>query len=148
MTRVDVSRKACLLLTGRPIGKRFEVVLNGRSLALTGTSFYYLFRLAHQAMTTVDGWITRNDIEPGNNHARYIYRMKGELAAQGEDGSVAIENDYHGSYRLDTSALEVESDLEVLTQFPDVRVVDRVRQMSARLQFRNKGAAAVAHAVG
>jgi hypothetical protein len=65
MTRVDVSRKTCLLLTGRPIGKRFEVVLNGRSLALTGTSFYYLFRLSHQALTTVDGWIAGDDNRAG-----------------------------------------------------------------------------------
>ena len=74
-------------------------------------------------MTRPDGWLYKDDIEAGLNQARYLYRMRGEIAA-GSPGSEwpVYENNRLGYYRLalDPSALEV--DFERLLNSADYEV--------------------------
>ncbi|MEK6918180.1 MAG: hypothetical protein AABW51_04490 [Nanoarchaeota archaeon] len=81
-------------------GERYLVRINGADVHLTGKSFKYFTKLAWFRKHKKDGWIYREDIEMGYNQARYLYRMKGELASTIGDSWLVTENNRLGYYRL------------------------------------------------
>ena len=118
-----------LCVTGRPLGRRHEVILLGLSVALSGTSFYYLFQLAAHALTRPGQWLSRRDIEDTENQARYIYRLRQELSSSA-DGRRLVINNRNGGYRLALDPRQIRFDASCLLLHPDARV----RKRAARLQ--------------
>ena len=77
---------------------RYLVFINGKECWLQGTPFRYLARLARARLSGSDGWIDKEDIEPGLNHARYIGRLRTQLREAGFD--LGIENNHADMDRL------------------------------------------------
>jgi hypothetical protein len=126
----DATNGVRLVITGKPIGRRFEVIINEQSVFLSGTSFYYLFRLSHHAVTVRGGYLQHSELDSGDNHIRYIYRLRQELKANQVDSLLRIENDKNGGYRLLLSADHVSFDIQMLVRFPDARIQALAQQLN------------------
>jgi len=120
-----------LMVTGRPAGRRFEVIVNERSILLSGNSFYYLFRLAYLSVTAPGKYLPHSELDSGDNHIRYIYRLRQELKANQVDGRLCIENDKKGGYRLLLSPNQISFDQLQLSEFPDARVQTLVKVLES-----------------
>lgn len=118
-------RNVMLVITGRVVGRRFEVVVNGQSVPLTGTGFLYLFRLARRAaLGKGNGYLP---IGGDDNDARYIHRLKTELEDAGVGDSLPIHWERGYSYRLGLAPEQIRFDHAKLREYPD----HRVREMLA-----------------
>lgn len=122
MKVVAKSRNVVLEITGRAIGKRFEVVVNGQSVALRGVEFLYLFQLARRA------WLGNEPHWPrpryGDNDARYIYRLKAELTEAEVAASLPINWKSGFGYLLELSPKQISFHQESLKDYPDHRVTE------------------------
>lgn len=106
-------------------GHRYLVQIDGNDVYLTGKAFVYLFGLAYGFKCNPDGWTRKEDLEPGFNQHRYVYRLISEIRAAGLETDGLIENDRRGNYRLDRT-VRLEVDWLQLRTFPDVTVRNRV----------------------
>ena len=109
-------------ISGRPVRGRYEIKVNGSSVFLSGTSFFYLFQLAWYAKIHPGDWLAKENIEDTGNQARYLYRLRNELAAELSVGGVSIQNNRRGCYRLDVNPADLVFNLTYLRTHPDVRV--------------------------
>jgi hypothetical protein len=125
----ETTNRVQLVVTGKPVGRRFEVIVNERSVLLSGNSFYYLFRLAHHVATAPGDYLQHSELDSGDNHIRYIYRLRQELKANQVDSQLWIENDKKGGYRLMLSLDQINLDLNQLSEYPDVRVETLVKAL-------------------
>ena len=130
-----------LHLTGRMIKQRFEIVVNGASIALSGMSFFYLFQLAFQAVTNPPGWLRKEEIQNSGNEARYIYRMNQELGRNGIGEVLKIDNNRTGCYRLALSPTEISFDCRTLQLHPDIRIREKALKLSHLLENKSEIAA-------
>ena len=111
-------------------GDRYLVRINGLPVRLTGKSFKYLAKLAWSRMSHENGWIYKEDLEVGFNQARYLYRLKNEIAASYPSDWQIIENNRLGYYRLDVRPDRIRMNAENLRSFPDFelqQIADRLR---------------------
>ena len=99
--------------------ERFLVRINGFPVPLTGKSFKYFVKLAWSRLTDESGWMYKEDIEVGFNQARYLYRMKNEIAAGYDAGWPIIENNRLGYYRLQVDPSRIQIDRTCLERHPD-----------------------------
>ena len=131
--------KIKLVLTGKPVGPRFAIVVNGQEVGLTNKSFLYLFYLVAGKILNPKngGWINKYDIEnTSNNHSRYLYRMASEIRAglKGEypQGWPPVhKSDHAGNYRLGGD-VDLSFEWEFLEEFPDHDVREMVKRMKAK----------------
>jgi len=98
--------------------ERFGLTINGQPVFLSTTSFRYLMALVYAKLTRKDGWIYRDDIEPGINQARYIYRLFHDIAKQVPGLGDLIENDRCGNYGL-AGDWRISLNYDNLIDFPD-----------------------------
>jgi DEAD/DEAH box helicase/Helicase conserved C-terminal domain len=112
-----------LHVDGASRGERFMLRVDGLPVALTGKSFKYLIKLVCARLSQTEGWIYKDDIEIGFNQARYLYRMRREIAAQlpGYRWSV-YENNRLGYYRLALDSAAIDVNRETLLNSPDYEV--------------------------
>lgn len=123
-----MDNEVSIKFTGRVIKERFGVTIGQRDVLLTVKSYGYLVKLAMARTGLIeadDGWISKFTLEPYSylNCARYIYRVKKELADQGI-GLDLIENSRTGYYRINVDAGGIEFDRRRLRSFPDHLVSD------------------------
>ena len=104
---------------------RSLVLINGKERWLQGCPFRYLARLAKARLNGSDGWIDKEDIEPGLNQARYIGRLKIQLREVGFD--LKIENNKAGKYRLAVS--DISLNFSQISKHPDYGVRQIVEQL-------------------
>ena len=76
-------------------------------------------------MSGSDGWIDKEDIEPGLNQARYIGRLKTQLREVGFD--IKIENNKTGKYRLVVK--DISLNFSQISKHPDYGVRQIVEQL-------------------
>lgn len=127
MTTAVPGAKAALLLgepesieiDGRYEKERYLIRVNGFPVWLTGKSFKYFVKLAWTRCHREAGWIYKEDIEQGFNQARYLYRMKNEIAAGLSINWSVIENNRLGYYRLSALPSAIRFSLENLKDHPD-----------------------------
>jgi len=127
MTTAVPGAKAALLLgepesieiDGRYEKERYLIRVNGFPVWLTGKSFKYFVKLAWTRCHREAGWIYKEDIEQGFNQARYLYRMKNEIAAGLNINWSVIENNRLGYYRLSALPSAIRFSLENLKDHPD-----------------------------
>ncbi len=98
---------------------RYLVRINGFPVRLTGKSFKYLTKLAWSRLNGDSGWLYKEDIEVGFNQARYLYRMKNEIAAGFKSDWSIIENNRLGYYRLHLTPDKIKLNLDGLKDHPD-----------------------------
>lgn len=120
-----------LNFTGATARDRYRVLLCDRPLLLTAKSFKYLFKLAAQKKLDSDGWLDKEQLEPGFNQARYLYNLKRELGGARVAGQDLIENDRRGGYRLSLASDEIAFDLKALSRLDDFEIVELSRQLSS-----------------
>ncbi|HDS01658.1 MAG TPA: hypothetical protein ENO07_06525 [candidate division Zixibacteria bacterium] len=111
---------ACkLVLEGRSNRDRLTVRFFGRELPLTLKSFKYLAKLACAKYLDAqnNGWLHKDQLEPGFNQARYIYNLKKELGLSKDQG--LLENNRGGYYRLNLNPDEIRLNLENLKRIQD-----------------------------
>ncbi len=112
-----------LHVDGASRGERFMLRVDGLPVALTGKSFKYLVKLVCARLSQPEGWIYKDDIEIGFNQARYLYRMRREIAAQLPGYRWAVyENNRLGYYRLALDSVAVDVNRETLLNSPDYEV--------------------------
>jgi len=102
--------------------ERFLIRINGFPVRLTGKSFKYFTRLAWSRLHSESGWVYKEDLESGFNQARYLYRMKNEIAAAFTSSWAVIENNRLGYYRLDIDPSRIDIDLDNIKDHPDYEV--------------------------
>jgi hypothetical protein len=98
---------------------RYLVRINGLPIKLTGKSFKYLTKLAWSRVTGDGGWVYKEDLEIGFNQARYLYRLKNEIAAGYPSDWQIVENNRLGYYRLDLRPDKIRINFDNLQNFPD-----------------------------
>ncbi|MEW5795681.1 MAG: DEAD/DEAH box helicase [Candidatus Zixiibacteriota bacterium] len=98
---------------------RYLVRIDGFPVRLTGKSFKYLAKLAWSRVNDSSGWIYKEDIEVGFNQARYLYRMKNEIAAGINSGWPVVENNRLGYYRLQIDPDKIRLNVDNLKSHPD-----------------------------
>jgi hypothetical protein len=127
----DSTGKISLRLTGTMTRDRFRVMFRERPFLLTAKSFKYLFKLAAQRRLDGDGWIDKEQLEPGFNQARYLYNLKKELGNSVVNGQDLIENDRRGGYRLSLAADEIAFDLSSLSSLDDFEIAELSRRLTS-----------------
>ena len=65
------------------------------------------------------GWVYKEDIEMGFNQARYLYRMKNEIAAGINMDWPVFENNRLGYYRLKMEPAQISINMDNLKDHPD-----------------------------
>jgi replicative superfamily II helicase len=98
---------------------RYLVRINGFPVHLTGKSFKYLTKLAWSRVNDDSGWVYKDDIEVGFNQARYLYRMKNEIASGFKSDWPIIENNRLGYYRLHIAPDKIKLNIDSLKDHPD-----------------------------
>jgi hypothetical protein len=98
-----------IVVDGAKQEDRYQISINGFKIHLTGKSFMYFTRLARFRQKEGNGWVWKEDLEPGFNQARYLFRMKGEISKVLGDGWPVVESNRQGYYRLDAVTPEVIS---------------------------------------
>ena len=123
---IDGTEKVVILATGGGGPTvRSLVLINGKECWLQGAPFRYLARLAKARLNGSDGWIDKEDIEPGLNQARYIGRLKAQLREVGFD--IEIENNKAGKYRLVVSNISLN--FSQISKHPDYGVRQILEQL-------------------
>lgn len=113
-----------------PFRNRRKITVGGSVAYIEGRLFEYLLTLAHARLTSGDGWVYKEDIEPGYNQARYLYRLRRKLRAQGVE--LEIENNCRGYYRLTVKALQIQIEWGSLLAYPDNRIAKIAREAVGR----------------
>ena len=111
-----------LVIDGTPVKDKFLVLVNGRKVVLPAKSFKYLVKLTWAAYRNEDGWIHKNDFEPGENQTRYLHRLKKQIEPYLEPGISLLENNRLGSYRLNVSKDKIKINVSALLKNPDIEI--------------------------
>jgi len=123
-----------LRMTATPVRDRYRIYWQGSPLNLTSKSFKYLFKLAAWRMLDSNGWIDKEELEPGFNQARYLYNLKREFGNPSIAGNGLIENDRRGGYRLCLEPGEIELDLNGIRQLGDFELTDIVNRVEMKMR--------------
>jgi hypothetical protein len=91
---------AVLSVVGTLSGERRLVVWGSQCAYLTPKCFKFLAKLAVAAAAEPGRWVKREELERGDNQARYLYRLRGELESQCINLPDLWENNRRGAYRL------------------------------------------------
>ena len=112
----------CLIIDGTPIKDKFLVWINGKKVTLPAKSFKYLVKLAWAAFKNKEGWIHKNDLEPGENQTRYLHRLRKQITPYLEPNQTLMENNRLGCYRLSVSVAGIKINAALLTNSPDSEI--------------------------
>ena len=126
--RVD-AHPPVLHVSGSRQGERRQILWGRTVVALTPKCFKFLAKLAVSAAVAPERWVARNELERGENQARYLYRLEGELESQCNDLPLIWENNRRGAYRLTLPPERITVDWDELERFDDFDLVAWVRQL-------------------
>ena len=121
------SSQPMLHLVGTSSGERREVRWGDARARLTPKCFKFLVKLAVARAGAPTRWVQRDELERGENQARYLYRLKGELEAQCGELPPLWENNRRGGYRLIVPPDCIRIDWERLEQVDDWDLKNWVR---------------------
>lgn len=111
-----------LVIDGTPIKDKFLIWINGKKVTLPAKSFKYLVKLAWATFKNKQGWIHKNDLEPGDNQTRYLHRLKKQITPYLEPNQTLMENNRLGCYRLSVPASGIKINTGLLTNSPDSEI--------------------------
>ena len=122
-----------LRLRGSLQGDRVPIRYADEEIDLTPKSFSYLFKLSAWRLLRPDGWVNKDEIEPGFNQAKNIYRVKQELKRFATGLEKLIENDKSGSYRINLQPEQIRIDYDSMESFCDMELLNLSRRLQQRL---------------
>ncbi len=133
----EVAEMPKLKVSGRERGSRILLHFNSTEIDVSPKSFNYLFKLAAARLLSHEGWLSKEEIEPGFNQAKNIYRVKQELRGFETGLERFIENNKSGHYRINLLPDQILIDFETMTTFSDLELVELARQVQARQVLTN-----------
>ena len=92
-----------LRLRGLMRGDRVYFNFKNTEIDITPKSYNYLYKLTVARFLKPEGWLSKDEIEPGFNQAKNIYRVKQELKRFATGLEQRIENNGSGFYRINLS---------------------------------------------
>ncbi len=119
---MPIGQPRTIEIDGSCEGERFLVRIDGFPIRLTGKSFKYFAKLAWARRFGESGWLYKEEIEIGFNQARYLYRMKNEIANGLKMNWPVIENNRLGYYRLMIDSSSISLNFDNLRDHPDYEV--------------------------
>lgn len=98
-----------LVIDGTREKEKELVVINELPVFLTGKSFKYITKLAYARTSPKHkgGWIHKEDLEPGFDQARYLYRIRNEINEKMGGDCEVVENNKRGYYRLNVDPANI-----------------------------------------
>lgn len=135
---IPTEEEISLVIDGTPVKDKFLVLVNGRGANLTAKSFKYLVKLAWAAFKNEEGWIHRNDFEPGENQTRYLHRLKKQIKPNLDPGQSFLENNRLGCYRLSVSKDKIRINPPVLLKNPDIEIKKMAEELASWINVYEK----------
>jgi len=123
-----------LRLLGTLQGERRIVHWCERPAALTPKCFKFLAKLAVSRAVEPQRWVLRDELERGENQARYLYRLKGEIESQCGSLPALWENNRRGGYRLTVPPDRIFVSWAALENYDDYDLVAWVKSFRAALR--------------
>jgi hypothetical protein len=116
------------------IERRNRVVIRyaDTDIDVTAKSFNYLFKLAAGRLLSSEGWLDKEEIEPGFNQAKNIYRVKQELKRFGTGLEGYIENNKSGRYRLSLDPQQIQVDFDSMESCADQELTELSRRIRSK----------------
>jgi helicase len=128
-----------LVIDGSGVKDKFLVLVNGKRVNLPAKSFKYLVKLTWALFSTKDGsasggqneegWIHKNDFEPGENQTRYLHRLKNQIKPYLDSDQTLFENNRLGSYRLTIPRQRIKLNPDALLKNPDAEIKKMVEEI-------------------
>lgn len=118
-----------LKLRGDMRGERVHIHFDNSEIDLTPKSFNYLYKLGAARLTRPDGWLSKDEIEPGFNQAKNIYRVKQELKRFATGLEERIENNKSGFYRLNLRPEQIKIDIDSMKAYSDLELAELTKQV-------------------
>ncbi|MCK4225181.1 MAG: DEAD/DEAH box helicase [candidate division Zixibacteria bacterium] len=133
-----ISDEISLMIDGTPVKDKFLILANGRKITLPAKSFKYLVKLAWAHFKNEDGWIHKNDFEPGENQTRYLHRLKKQIMPNLVAGQSFIENNRLGCYRLNVSKDKIRINAPALLKNPDIEIKKMAEELAGWINVYEK----------
>lgn len=128
----DTSETISLVVTGKIVKQRTEIVINGTTVTLTEASLLRLLRLACARISGAE-WVHKSDLGAEEEQGfKGISRLREQLAPGLPGGQDIVENNHHGSYRLSSTVKVEEIAFEVLATSDSaviVQVADEIKKV-------------------
>jgi len=118
-----------LVIDGSAVKDKFLVLVNGKRVNLPAKSFKYLVKLTWALSHNQEGWIHKNDFEPGENQTRYLHRLKNQIKPFLEPAQALFENNRLGSYRLSIPKQKIKLNQDMLLKNPDAEIKKMVQEL-------------------
>ncbi|MCK4858473.1 MAG: DEAD/DEAH box helicase [candidate division Zixibacteria bacterium] len=128
----EASKMPQLKLWGCERGNRVVINYNNTEIDITPKSFNYLFKLTAARLLSIDGWLSKEEIEPGFNQAKNIYRIKQELKRYATGLERCIENNKAGRYRINLQPAQIRIDYESMDSFADRELAELARRLQEK----------------
>jgi len=122
-----------LRLRGDQQGERVLINFGAIEINLTPKSFSYLFKLSAARLSDEEGWLSKEEIEPGFNQAKNIYRVKQELKRFATGLEEYIENNKSGYYRINLLPEQIRIDFGRMKSFHDLELVEISSSLETKL---------------
>ena len=119
-----------LKLRGLLTGERVRIFFNESEIELTPKSFNYLYKLGVARFLKPEGWMSKEEIEPGFNQAKNIYRVKQELKRFATGLEDMIENNKSGFYRLKLRPEQIKIDVASMESYSDYELAELTRRLA------------------
>jgi len=129
-TNASSKDNVSLVIDGTPVKDKFLVLVNGRKVILPAKSFKYLVKLTWAAYRNEEGWIHKNDFEPGENQTRYLHRLKKQIMPGIIPGQSFMENNRLGSYRLSFPKDKISINSTLLLKNPDMEIKKMAEELA------------------
>ncbi len=126
---VDMSQ---LRLRGLMRGDRVYFNFSNREIDITPKSYNYLFKLTVARLLNPEGWLSKDEIEPGFNQAKNIYRVKQELKRFATGLESRIENNGSGFYRINLSPEQIKIDFDSMKAFCDLELAELTKRLEVQ----------------
>jgi replicative superfamily II helicase len=128
----EVGAMSQLRLRGLMRGDRVFLNYNETEIDVTPKSFNYLFKLTAARLLNRDGWLSKEEMEPGFNQAKNIYRVKQELKRFATGLEDRIENNKSGFYRLNLLPGQIRIDFDSMKSFSDMELAELTKRVEGQ----------------
>ena len=121
-------------IPGRQVTRRIEVLVSGKSVHLTTSSFILLLHLVANRLRADESWVHKNDLGARSDQGwKGITRLKEELREGLPSDFDPTVNDKSGNYRLHPGLSVGRVDTQALSKLGDARISALASQIG-RLQ--------------
>ncbi|TFH65257.1 MAG: DEAD/DEAH box helicase [Candidatus Zixiibacteriota bacterium] len=121
-----------LRLRGLMRGDRVYFNFKNTEIDITPKSYNYLYKLTVARFLKPEGWLSKDEIEPGFNQAKNIYRVKQELKRFATGLEQRIENNGSGFYRINLSLEQIKIDFDSMKAFCDLELAELTKQVEGQ----------------